>query len=135
MTGGHEARRSFMAAGILLLLLIPSLAGAQGDGVVTGHVQDGQGQALQGVTVKLLKAGKESPQQASGADGNFRFENLGSGVYSVAASLEGYATANCPGVRIVASLERHFAIKLMPAAEGGPPSTCEIVEPQESPGP
>lgn len=134
MKGEHGARRSLVAGGALLLSLIPALAGAQGDGAVTGHVQDAQGQALQGVTVKLLKAGQQSPQQASGADGNFRFEKLGSGVYSASASLDGYATANCPGVRIVASLERHFAIKLMPASEGGPASTCQITEPEGSPG-
>ena len=128
MAGDHKAGR-FVAAGVAaFLFLTPVAARAQGAGVVTGHVQDAQGQPLQGVAVVLLKAGKEIPSQTSGADGNFRFADLGSGVYSASASLEGYAPVNCPGVRIVA-LERHFAIKLMPATEGGPPSTCEIAEP------
>jgi hypothetical protein len=126
MAGDHRARRLLVAGAVAFLSLVPASARAQGEGVVTGHVQDGQGQALQGAMVKLLKAGQQNPAQASGADGNFRFEKLTSGVYSVAASLEGYASVNCPGVRIVASLERHFEIKLMPAAEGGAPSTCEI---------
>lgn len=128
MTGDHRAGRLFIAGVAAFFLLVPAAARAQGAGVVTGHVQDAQGQPLQGVAVTLLKAGKEIPQQTSGADGNFRFADLGSGVYSASASLEGYAPVNCPGVRIVASLERHFAIKLMPATEGGPPSTCAIVE-------
>lgn len=128
MAGGHRANRFFVAGVAAFLSLIPVSARAQGAGVVTGHVQDGQGQSLQGVTVTLLKPGKETPSQTSGADGNFRFADLGSGVYSASASMEGFAQANCPGVRIVASLERHFLIKLMPATEGGPPSTCEIVE-------
>jgi hypothetical protein len=128
MTGDPRARRLF-TAGVVFLSLVSVPVVAQAEGVVTGHVQDAQGQALQGVAVKLLKAGTESPQQTTGADGNFRFNSLVSGVYSVSAALEGFATANCPGVRIVASLERHFAIKLVPATEGGPPSTCEITEP------
>lgn len=126
MAGDHRARRLLVAGVAAFLSLVPASARAQGEGVVTGHVQDGQGQALSGVAVKLLKAGQQNQPKTSGADGNFRFENLASGVYSVAASLEGYAPVNCPGVRIVASLERHFAIKLAPASEGGPPSTCEI---------
>ncbi len=129
MAGDHRARRLFVAGVVTFLSLGPVAARAQGAGVVTGHVQDAQGQPLQGVAVTLLKAGKEIPRQTSGADGNFRFADLGSGVYSASASMEGFAPVNCPGVRIVASLERHFTIKLMPATEGGPPSTCVIGEP------
>lgn len=128
MAGEHRVWRLKVAAVAVGLSLLPALAGAQGDGVVTGQVQGADGQPLPGVTVKLLKAGTESPQETTGADGNFRFAKLGTGVYSVSASLEGYAPSNCRGVRIVASLERHFAIKLMPATEGGPPSTCELTE-------
>jgi hypothetical protein len=131
MAGDPRAGRLFAAGALVFLSLVSVAARAQGAGVVTGHVQDAQGQALQGVAVKLLKAGAENPQQTTGADGDFRFNSLGSGVYSVSAALEGFATANCPGVRIVASLERHFLIKLVPATEGegGPASTCEITEP------
>lgn len=127
MAGDLRARRLSIAGVAVFLSLIPASAWAQG--VVTGHIQDAQGQPLQGVAVTLLKAGKEIPSQTSGADGNFRFGDLGSGVYSASASMEGFAPVNCPGVRIVASFERHFTIKLMPASEGGPPSTCEIGEP------
>ncbi len=129
MAGDPRAFRLFVAGAVTLLSLVPASVRAQGAGVVTGHVQDAQGQALQGVTVTLLKAGQQIPPKTSGADGNFRFADLGSGVYSASASMEGFAPVNCPGVRIVASLERHFTIKLMPATEGGPPSTCEIGEP------
>ncbi len=130
MAGEHRVWRLKVAAVAVCLSLLPAAARAEGgDGVVTGHVQGADGQPLPGVTVKLLKAGAQSPQEATGADGNFRFAKLGFGVYSVSASLEGYASSNCPGVRIVASLERHFTIKLMPASEGGPLSTCEVAEP------
>lgn len=133
MRGEHRLRPLF-AAGILTFfslalfsLTMPALA--QSSGVVTGHVQDAQGQPLPGAAVALLKAGKEIPPQTSGVDGNVRFEGLGSGVYSASASLEGYAPVNCPGVRIVAGLTRHLEIKLLPASEGGPPSTCAVVDP------
>lgn len=129
MAGDPRTFRLFIAGVAAFLSLIPASVQAQGAGIVTGHVQDAQGQSLPGVAVKLLRAGQEIPPQASGADGNFRFASLGSGVYSVSASMEGFATVNCPGVRIVASLERHFTIKLLPATEGGPPSTCEIGDP------
>jgi hypothetical protein len=133
MAGDPRAFRLFVAGVAAFLSLVPVSVRAQGAGAVTGHVQDAQGQPLQGVAVTLLKAGKEIPPQTSGADGNFRFADLGSGVYSASASMEGFAPVNCPGVRIVASLARHFTIKLMPATEGGPPSTCEISEPPAVP--
>jgi hypothetical protein len=126
--------RHLLAAGAVAVLpalvVLTAPAVAQSSGVVTGHVQDAQGQPLQGVAVTLLKAGKQIPPQTSGADGNVSFADLASGVYSASAALDGYAPVNCPGVRIVAGLARHFEIKLMPAAEGGPPSTCAAVEPQ-----
>ena len=127
------SRFPFVAGAVVLfpvILAMTAPAVAQSAGVVTGHVQDAQGQPLQGVAVTLLKAGKQIPPQTSGADGNVSFADLASGVYSASAALDGYAPVNCPGVRIVAGLARHFEIKLMPAAEGGPPSTCVSVEPQ-----
>jgi hypothetical protein len=97
-------------------------------GTVTGHVKDAQAQPVAGVAVALLKAGKVIPQQTSGADGNVRFGDLASGVYSASASLEGYAPVDCPGVRIIAGQTRHLEITLNTATEGGPPSTCAIVD-------
>ena len=132
MRGKRRAHHLFAAGVVALFSMIswpmPALAAAAQSGVVTGHVQDAQGQPLQGAAVMLLKAGKEIPQQISGADGNVRFESLASGVYSASATLEGHAAVNCPGVRIVAGLTRHLEIKLMPEAEGGPPSTCAVVD-------
>lgn len=128
MRGERRSHHLFVAGVITFFSMLP-LATAQSSGVVTGHAQDAQGQPLPGVAVTLLKAGKEIPPQTSGADGNVRFEALGSGVYSASASLEGYAPVDCPGVRIVAGLTRHLEIKLMPASEGGLPSTCGIVDP------
>lgn len=103
---------------------------------VDGQVQDAQGQPLEGVSVKLLKAGKAaSLQQTSDAQGNFRFEGLASGVYVAAASMDGFSPVTCPGVRVLSGLTRRLAIKMM-KAEGEKPSSCEaVVEPVESPPP
>ena len=120
-----RAEHGVIALFVLALSVLPVAAQS---GVVTGHVQDAQGQPLPGASVTLLKAGKEISPQTSGADGNVRFQGLVSGIYSASASLEGYAPVDCPGVRIVASLTRHLEIKLLPAAEGGPPSTCAVVD-------
>jgi hypothetical protein len=130
MRGDHRSR-SLFAAGILASFCLMSsamAAPAAPSGTVTGHVKDAQGQPVPGAAVALLKAGKVIPQQTSGADGNVRFGDLASGVYSASASLEGYAAVDCPGVRIIAGQTRHLEIMLSAAAEGGPPSTCAIVD-------
>src|SRR4030095_3353336 len=125
---GEVRSRSLSAA--VLFVLVAALGEpllAQGAGEVEGHVQDAQGQPLQGVSVKLLKAGKETnQQQTSDAQGNFRFSGLDSGVYIAAASHEGYAEVTCPGVRVMSGLTRRLAIKLMPA-ESEQPSSCEAI--------
>lgn len=131
--------RSRLLAVALLVALPPAAGGpvlAQGAGEVDGHVQDAQGQPLQGVSVKLVKAGKAAnQQQTSDAQGNFRFDGLASGVYIAEASHDGYAEVTCPGVRVMSGLSRRLAIKLMPAA-GEQPSSCEaVVENVEPPPP
>ena len=94
---------------------------------VGGRVQDGGGKPLQGVSVKLQRAGKEADQQqTSDTEGNFRFASLASGVYIATASLEGYGSVTCPGVRIVASLTRRLDIKMMPAEGEQSASSCQI---------
>jgi Carboxypeptidase regulatory-like domain len=133
-----ETRSRFPAAALLVALLAvtggPVLA--QGEGEVDGHVQDAQGQPLQGVSVKLVKTGKAANhQQTSDAQGNFRFNGLASGVYIAEVSHDGYGEVTCPGVRVMSGLTRRLAIKLMPAA-GEQPSSCEAVaENAESPPP
>jgi Carboxypeptidase regulatory-like domain len=133
MRGNHRPH-SLFAAGIVASFCLMSSAmaapAAPPSGTVTGHVKDAQGQPVAGVAVALLKAGKVIPQQTAGADGNVRFGDLASGVYSASASLEGYAPVDCPGVRIIAGQTRHLEITLSAASEGGPPSTCAIVDPK-----
>lgn len=135
MMGDTRSRLLTVAFLAALAAAAGAAAFAQGAGEVEGQVRDAQGQPLQGVGVKLLKAGKEAnQQQASDAQGNFRFNGLASGVYIVAASHDGYAEVTCPGVRVMSGLTRRLAIKLMPAG-GEQPSSCEAVVDGAEPAP
>jgi hypothetical protein len=115
-----------IACAALLWASPPALAQA---GEITGRVLDAQGQPMKGVEVTLLHSGNKNPRkQTSDDQGAFRFAQLASGVYSVAAGLEGYSEVTCPGFRLIAGLSRAFEIQMM-SAEGGKPSTCKIAEP------
>ena len=97
------------------------------EGDIRGHIQDSQGKALAGVTVKLLQAGKkETQEKASDAEGNFLFEGLAGGVYIAAVSMDGYEPVTCPGVRIV-GVTRQLQATLMPAG-GAQASSCRQSE-------
>jgi carboxypeptidase family protein len=117
---------SLVACAALLSTSPPALA--QG-GEITGRVLDAQGQPLKGVEVTLLHAGDKNPRKITSDDqGAFRFGELPSGVYSVAAALDGYSEVTCPGFRLMTGLSRAFEIRMTPA-EGGQSSTCKIAEP------
>ena len=99
----------------------------QNTGAIQGHIQDAEGKALAGVTVKLLQAGKkETQEKASDAEGNFHFDGLAGGVYIAAVSMEGYAPVTCPGVRIV-GMTRQVQATLLPAG-GEQASSCRQAE-------
>ena len=104
---------------------------AQSNGEITGRVLDAQGQPLQGIEIKLHHSGKEGRNQTSGADGNFRFEKLVFGTYSVTTAPEGYAPAACPGFRLLPGTTKQFEIRLSPA-EGDQTSSCAEPTPASS---
>lgn len=116
---------------IAMLLCVSGLAIAQSNGEITGRVLDAQGQPLQGIEIKLHNSGKEGRNQTSGADGNFRFEKLGFGTYSVTVAPEGYAPAACAGFRLFPGTTRQFEIRLAPA-EGDQASSCAEPTPAAS---
>jgi hypothetical protein len=98
-------------------------------GEITGRVLDAQGQPLKGVELTLLHSSDKNPRkQTSDAQGAFRFGDLASGVYSVAAALDGYSEVTCPGFRMMTGLSRAFEIQLRPT-EGGKSSTCKVAGP------
>lgn len=110
---------------VVVVALLPILAGpaAAQTGDVRGQVKNGEGQALPGIPVKLLRAGsQDTVEETSDAEGRFHFKGLKGGVYIVAASPEGYAPVTCPGTRIVGGMDKSFELALRP--DGGEPSTC-----------
>jgi hypothetical protein len=122
-----KGRFRFHLLGMIAIVLLWGTglpATAQEAGSITGHIQDGQGQALEGVAVKLMRAGKPDVQEkASDAQGNFQFGDLSGGVYIATLAKEGYAPVTCPGLRIV-GLSRQLQITLAPAG-GEPASSCK----------
>lgn len=123
MTGKGRISLFSLVVFVAFLPVAGGPAVAQSTGDVRGQVQNGEGQALPGIAVKLLRAGsQEAIERTSDAQGNFHFDDLKEGVYVVAASPAGYAPVTCPGARIIRGMTKRFAVKLMP--DGGEPSTC-----------
>lgn len=121
-----RSRFHFLHSGLMVVLLggtgLP--AAAQEAGSITGRVQDAQGQPLEGVAIKLMRAGKPDVQeQASNAEGNFQFGGLEGGVYIASVNREGFAPVTCPGLRIV-GLTRQLQVTLA-AAGGEAGSSCK----------
>ncbi|MFL6236258.1 MAG: carboxypeptidase-like regulatory domain-containing protein [Thermoanaerobaculia bacterium] len=114
---------------VLLVLALSAFFATAGaalaaGGTVEGQVQDAQGKPMPGATITLLAAGgKGNHSQATDAQGSFHFEDLTSGVYTVTATLQGYAPVTCPGSRLLSGLTRRLEIKLA-ATGGGAASSC-----------
>lgn len=96
---------------LVVMLLVPlSLAGQTStSGSIEGRVSSADN-PLPGVTVELSSPALQGTRVAvSGADGSFRFSLLPPGVYTVSASLEGFAPVRQPNVQVglgrVASLD------------------------------
>jgi hypothetical protein len=100
------------------LVLLTAPAGAQTtSATLIGKVQDGQGQALPGVTVtvKNKETGLERTETTA-ADGTFRVGGLPAGVYSVAAELSGFATVNVDEVRLNVATDRNLEVTMNQAS-------------------
>lgn len=74
------------------LLLVGINAFAQTTGSIQGQVMDQQGQALPGVTVKLTGDPIQGAERIAATDarGDFKYNALPVGRYSLSASLQGY---------------------------------------------
>jgi hypothetical protein len=88
-----------IAVGVVLLLA--GGAYAQTTGTVEGTVVDQNGAAVPGVTVEVSSPAMQGTKVAvTGADGRFRQVLLPPGVYTLRASLQGYATSEQPGITV-----------------------------------
>src|SRR5262245_59957373 len=86
--------------------IFASLAHAQGSvGGIRGIVRDTTGAVLPGVTVEAASPSRIGPPATDVTDarGNYRFENLPVGVYSVTFTLQGFAIVKQQGIRVEVS--------------------------------
>ncbi len=85
-------RLSFVV--VLAVLCSTSLRAQSGVGVISGVVKDSSGGVLPGASVKIIKDGGTSGVDlVANGDGSYRTEPLTVGLYRVAASLDGFETA------------------------------------------
>jgi Carboxypeptidase regulatory-like domain/TonB dependent receptor len=90
---------------LLLLVLVPALAGAQSvtatTGSINGKVTDGTGAVLPGVTVTVSSPSMQGTRTAStGDDGTYRFAAVPPGEYKITYELSGFSTVVREGIRV-----------------------------------
>jgi hypothetical protein len=91
----HEKVRAWSGVfAALLVLSLPSAAGAQVLGTVAGNVKDASGAVLPGVTVEVASPALIEKVRSAVTDGSgqYRVVNLPPGTYSVTFSLPGFST-------------------------------------------
>ena len=85
--------RVVTAALALFLCVLPSRAGAQATGAITGVATDASGAVLPGVTIDVTSRDTSQIRTAvTGADGFFTIPLVNPGVYQVKAALAGFRT-------------------------------------------
>jgi hypothetical protein len=90
---------------VFLLLLVPSLAGAQTvsstTGALNGRVSDNTGAVLPGVTVSISSPSLMGARTAAtNEEGLYRFPAIPPGEYSITYELAGFSTVKREGIRI-----------------------------------
>ena len=89
-----------------VILIIPRLASAQAQAVLTGAVVDSLGARVAGAAVTLLRDGQRVQEAKSGSDGSFTFSGLMPDRYQVRAGAQGFEPRTSdavyvgPGARI-----------------------------------
>src|ERR671937_336618 len=90
-------------AAVVLFLLAPSLAHAQGS--IVGAVRDTSGAVLPGVTVEAASPALIEKVRTAVTDGTgqYRIENLRPGSYVVTFTLPGFSTVKREGIELTGS--------------------------------
>ena len=100
----HARRACFvmLATALLLGMPIPRATAQLTTGTVLGSIQDSQGAAVPGATVRLISEtrGTRLLDVASGAAGEFVFPNVQADTYTVEASLKGFKTVRRTGIAV-----------------------------------
>ena len=118
-------RWSAVCAVLLLLVGLPSTAGAQGSlGRLAGTVLDTSGAVLPGVSITLVnQQTNETRTTVSTGAGAFTFPQLQPGVYKVTVELTGFKTSTFSNVQVNAGQEYSITAKL---EVGGVTETVEV---------
>ena len=99
-------------------LFAPLLAGAQQTlGGIVGTVTDASGSVLPGVAVTVVDEGTQLTRTAtSNSSGDYAFQNLPIGVYTLTFSHDGFSTARFPGLAVQADRTITLPAKLATGA-------------------
>ena len=98
-------RRAWAVLPVLVWLSLPSTGFAQASASIVGTVRDSSGAVLPGVTVEAASPALIEKVRTTITDtsGQYRIEQLRSGVYSVTYSLSGFQTVRRDGVELTGS--------------------------------
>src|SRR5689334_2302122 len=102
MAMNRRIMKHFVAAAALLFsLLAPAAFGQATDSNLVGTVIDASGAAIQSANVELqnVATGVKFTTK-TGADGQYRFNNVPVGQYNVTATASGFATSSLKGVSL-----------------------------------
>ena len=108
-------RGMFVVALVAALFLSVGAFAQEQVGAIGGSVADKDGGALPGATVEAI--GPEGTLQViTDAVGNYRFPRLSSGVYKLAAKLDGFVTAEVPGINLTLGKDLRVNFTLQPGS-------------------
>ena len=113
-----------LAASVCLAVIIGLSAAQTAVGTVTGSVKDPAGAAIAGVTVTIVGKGSPPRTVLTDAQGEFRFQGLAAGDYTLTATLRGFAPFTT-AVSVTAKAARVAIVLQAAAAEflQGPAAT------------
>src|SRR5438045_6233700 len=99
-------RLRFFAAALAILLALSAGISAQGQGSsITGVVRDASGAVLPGVNVEVASPALIEKTRTALTDGTgqYRFESLRPGIYTVTFSLDGFSGVKREGIELQGS--------------------------------
>jgi hypothetical protein len=101
--GGKNFLRSFILMAIVAIAATQLLIAQSTFGTILGTVKDANGNPAPGVQVKLLNTGTSASRVVySDGNGNFAFNNIDVGTYSVTFSANGFQTSAVPEIALTA---------------------------------
>src|SRR5690349_6060886 len=90
---------------VILLLLVPTWAAAQGLGTISGVVKDASGAVLPGVTVEVASPAliEKMRTAVTNESGQYTVVSLPPGIYSATFTLPGFSTTKRDGIEMLAN--------------------------------